>query len=80
MHAAESGFARQGPRLREVLGAFAGKPDDHVRGQGEVGRAGAQGGDQVQVAGPAVEAAHPLQHPVASRLERDVEVAAVELA
>ena len=60
----------------KLLFRFAGKTDDEVRGQGNVGAGGAEAFHKRHVAGHVVLAVHAGQHAIRSGLERQVQARA----
>lgn len=63
-------------RFLKLLFRFAGKTDDEVRGQGNVGAGGTEAFHKRHVAGHVVLAVHAGQHAIRSGLERQVQARA----
>ena len=66
--------------LREVFLRLTGEPNDHVGRDGDIRDRGTDARQRFQVARTAVASAHPLEHAVAPRLQREVDVLADDTA
>ena len=72
----EPDLAHQRERLLELVVGLAGEADDDVRRDGEVGDGGPQALDDLEILLAGVASQHPLEHPRASALRRQVYVLA----
>jgi hypothetical protein len=63
-------------RRREILVGLPGETDDEVGRERDVGDRLLELGDQLEVTGACVSAIHALEHPIGSRLQRQVQVLA----